>query len=228
MTQPDLYASTFATRWLGRIALALSALGVLLAVFAFVHSQRARTEIARQNHTLLAAGHLLSTLKDLETGERGYAITGEEEYLEPYHDADNLLDPATAAIGASAADTSALMNLVAAKRAVASEVIAARRTQGADAARALIMTGQGKVTMDAVRVNVAAMETTARQAIARTERSDAWYAPVLGLFAGLSLIAATGTVAVLAHRRRRAERESTALLGSVLDSAPIGLGFRSR
>ena len=225
MSQADLYASTFATRWLSRIALALSVLGVLLAVFAFFHSQRAQTEIARQNNSLLAAGQLLSTLKDLETGERGYAITGEEEYLAPYYVADSLLDPATAAIGISAADTTTLIGLVAAKRTFASAVIVARRTQGADAARALIMTGQGKVTMDAVRVNVAAMEVTARQVIAKTERSDAWYAPLLGLCAGLSLIAATAVVAVLAHRRRRAERESTALLGSVLDSAPIGLGF---
>jgi CHASE3 domain sensor protein len=67
------------------------ALALLLLVVISVTSYR---NLARQSaadamvvHTqevLAAAESLLSTVKDAETGQRGYLITGEERYLEPY------------------------------------------------------------------------------------------------------------------------------------------------
>src|SRR5580704_1145489 len=36
---------------------------------------------------------LLSTIKDAETGQRGFIITGDERYLEPYQKAVATIDP---------------------------------------------------------------------------------------------------------------------------------------
>ena len=48
----------------------------------------AATETDRSiTHTYLVIGHLddlLSELKDAETGQRGFIITGDQKYLEPY------------------------------------------------------------------------------------------------------------------------------------------------
>lgn len=40
------------------------------------------------NHT----EELLSQLKDAETGQRGYLLTGKESYLEPYHRANSTIE----------------------------------------------------------------------------------------------------------------------------------------
>ncbi len=37
-------------------------------------------------------GAILSLLKDAETGQRGFLLTGDDQYLEPYHSATSSLD----------------------------------------------------------------------------------------------------------------------------------------
>src|SRR5687768_5809916 len=44
------------------------------------------------NQTLLALEQTLSLVKDVETGGRGYVLTGERAYLEPYLNASRQLD----------------------------------------------------------------------------------------------------------------------------------------
>src|SRR4051794_16989842 len=46
----------------------------------------------------------LSTLKDAETGQRGFLLTGEEEYLEPYRAASARMDEALGRLAALTAD----------------------------------------------------------------------------------------------------------------------------
>src|SRR5437867_3887400 len=78
----------------GGFALALMTL--ILIGFA---SYRSTTELidaaASRSHTYVVLQHLegvLSILKDAETGQRGYIITGEERYLEPYHNVTRQTD----------------------------------------------------------------------------------------------------------------------------------------
>src|SRR5258708_5316729 len=73
-----------------------ASVGVAVAVLlvnAFVSYRATRSVIDRER--LLIHTHevragleaILSTMKDAETGERGYIITGEDAYLQPYDDA---------------------------------------------------------------------------------------------------------------------------------------------
>ncbi len=60
----------------------------------FTQESAIRSVEIRKRHfeALLASRDLLSQLKDIETGQRGYAITGEDRFLEPYDQAMLTLD----------------------------------------------------------------------------------------------------------------------------------------
>ena len=68
------------------------ALAVLLVVGAVSYDSTTKlsssADWVRHTHEVLAGlDELLSAMKDAETGERGYVITGESPYLEPYNTA---------------------------------------------------------------------------------------------------------------------------------------------
>ena len=113
---------------------------------------------------------LLSTLKDAETGQRGYLITGEEQYLEPYQAAIIKIDAQVNALQQlSADDPNHWQQMVALKAAIASKLtelqqtIQLRRTQGFEAAQQIVRTNQGKQIMDRIRQQVADMEVEENQ-----------------------------------------------------------------
>ena len=209
---------------LGVLAGVLLALGIGATAWALASAQADRTDIADQNRTLVRAERLLSTLKDLETGERGYALTGEESYLEPHAAALASLDAEVQGVvqGGGGAD---LARLVQVKRDFASRVIEARRTGRLDAAVALIRTGADKVSMDGVRLTVAGLQDAARARIARRDQDQAGLGLLRQTVAVIATLGAFAALLLLLLRRRRAERAGAELLASVMDNAPVGLGF---
>ncbi len=220
----DLLASLPSSRGLGVLAGALLAVGVAATTWSLVTIQTARTEVAAQNRALVAAERVLSTLKDLETGERGYALTGVESYLEPYEAARASLDEELATLVGDDRDSD-LIRQVQVKRDFARQVVEARRASGLDAAVALVLTGVDKASMDRVRRTVAGLQETSRIRLARWERDQAGMGLLRQVLAVASTLAAFAVMALLLLRRRRAERASMALLTSVMDNAPVGLGF---
>ena len=145
--------------WLAAAALML-ALAIVGSFWAF--SQIEESAQARKHGfiEMKDAYDLLSKLSDAETGERGYALTGDATFLEPYlavHDtiSANLkalrqLSPA----GDSGKHLDAMAPLVDAKLAKMAEVIELRRNHGAAAALTLVQSGQGKRLMDSIRVEM--------------------------------------------------------------------------
>ena len=115
-------------------------------------------------HTYVVMGaveEVTGTLKDAETGQRGYLITGEDRYLEPYQNASAAIDAKIQAVAALTSDNAAqqqriaqLRPLVKAKFAELQQTIDLRRTQGFDAARAVVLTDQGKTVMDQIRAKL--------------------------------------------------------------------------
>ncbi len=87
---------------------AIAALVALLSIngivaFAQIHRLRAHTNRVENSFTLLRQIEAIeSTLKSAESGQRGFIITGEETYLEPYTAAvvalDSLLSQVTSLI----------------------------------------------------------------------------------------------------------------------------------
>lgn len=87
---------------------------------------------ARARTGLLQAAEVLSALKDVETGQRGYMLTGDEQYLTPFAAGVDALVPAfgglrVAAAGFPALDLDRLRVLVERRVELARRNIAARR-----------------------------------------------------------------------------------------------------
>jgi len=219
-----LLANLPSSRGLGLLAGVLLAMGVAATAWSLLTAQAARTETAAQNRALVSAERLLSTLRDLETGERGYALTGVESYLEPYEAALANLDGELQNLVGNNRDAD-LVRQVQVKRDFAREVVEARRASGLDAAVSLVLTGVDKASMDRVRRTVAGLQETARIRLGVQERDQAGMGLLREAIAVVSTLAAFAVMGLLLLRRRRAERASMGLLASVMDNAPVGLGF---
>jgi PAS domain S-box-containing protein len=107
-------------------------------------------------HQIMA---LLSVLKDAETGQRGFLLTGGEQYLEPYNNAISsisgqlaLLHTLNALNSGPLTDLERLESLASAKLAELEESIKLYRYGKAAEARGLVGTNQGKALMDEIRV----------------------------------------------------------------------------
>ena len=166
----------------------------------------ATAEAEQARRTLAGTAALLSDLKDAETGERGFLLTGDESYLEPYDSAlpriRTDLDELTGSTRHSAdpAGVSALRPMVASMLAVLARTIDGRRKgQAANATEY----AAGKQSMDAVRLlcdrlTKAEQERVNARAAAMHSRRDAVQLLILG---GTALIAALLCVAgVFTHR----------------------------
>ena len=113
-------------------------------------------------HTFTVLGtleQLVSHLKDTETGQRGFLITAKEGYLEPYHSGKKAVFKDLDRVQELTSDNatqqeriSKLRPLVQAKFDELADTIELRRTKGFDAALAVVLTDEGKVVMDQIRV----------------------------------------------------------------------------
>ncbi|HIF06830.1 MAG TPA: hypothetical protein EYQ64_07705 [Gemmatimonadetes bacterium] len=119
-------------------------------------------------HTLDMRNHLgtiLSALQDAETGQRGYLLTGEESYLEPYRTGSAAITAEIASIRALTenpmqhANLDLLGPLVSAKFGELDQTIEVRRSIGFAAALAIVSTGRGKAVMDQIRSVLSTMDT---------------------------------------------------------------------
>jgi diguanylate cyclase (GGDEF)-like protein/PAS domain S-box-containing protein len=144
-------------------------LAILLAV-GFISYRNTRKLIRDSN--LVAHSHevldeidgTLSAIKDAETGQRGYIITGDEEYLKPYTAAlpainqhIERLKQLTITDSAQPSRLAELEREISDRLKLMSEGIELRKTHGFDTAQRLIATGRGKRMMDEIRNTVAGM-----------------------------------------------------------------------
>lgn len=125
------------------------------------------------DHTHLVLEHIasiLSLVKDGETGQRGYVITGDSLFLEPYHAAvanEGLVTKELRALTVDNTNQQKRLDeaepLIAAKFAELKRTVDLRRSAGFDATAKIIAAGDGKKTMDDLRRVLAAMEQEERR-----------------------------------------------------------------
>jgi signal transduction histidine kinase/DNA-binding response OmpR family regulator/CHASE3 domain sensor protein len=212
-----------------------------LAVFSWRSLQERSDSSARVKHsTAVLAGveKVLSTTKDLETGQRGFLLTGQEQFLEPYNAANAELptqfsalrrlvrdDPAQAArIDAMQREVDNFHQLMEAR-------IKVRRELGAENSFALT-TAQAlrtKQMMDRVRLQAQEIEQVQGQRMMldeaqwETAARNSFTVQLVGVTALVLLIALATLVAGREHRSREAEawlRQGQALLAERLQGDP--------
>jgi PAS domain S-box-containing protein len=121
-------------------------------------------EIVREQAVISHLTEVLSTVKDAETGQRGYLLSGEPSYLAPYHSAlahihDELasLDTLTKSEDLLAADVDRLKRLVELKLTELQQTLDLHDRQGFEAAVAMVRTNVGRHTMEQLRSLAAVM-----------------------------------------------------------------------
>jgi signal transduction histidine kinase len=211
-----------------KVALAFTVGVVYLAVIgAVAYTSVVRfadaTERATRTHVVLRLlDETLSFVAGAETGSRGFVITGDARYLDPYRGAE--LD---AAARMKSLETlidnherqrerlHQLVPLVARRFALLDESVRLRANGGFDNAASAARTGRGRVVMDSIRVLVDSMsaeETTRlRERSIQERRSLSRAATLIGVsfFAAVTLgLAAALFVTRDIGRRLRAEEEA--------------------
>ena len=122
--------------------------------------------VAHTHEVLAELENTLSAMQDVESGQRGYVITGEEPYLEPYKAAVAGLQGHLKRLRVLIVAPSVRQHLPVLEReinerlAISTQAVILRRGQGFEAARRLIRTGRGKREMDKLRRTIALMKNT--------------------------------------------------------------------
>jgi PAS domain S-box-containing protein len=169
--RPTYYVATLAAT---AAACVLMVVGAALA-FAAVRGVGIADALAGQvQSTNLAAEKLLSTLKDAETGQRGYLLTGDLDYLEPY-DAARVRIPEDIgrlrAMPLKYPERDAVMDrleaLVGGKMDELGRTIALRLSGDATTALEVVRTNSGKDLMDAIRAEIRRLEVGADELFAQ-------------------------------------------------------------
>jgi PAS domain S-box-containing protein len=166
----------------------LLGLGVLLSVLVVNASitYRNLSDLRNTSHwtghtleVLTALETVFSDLTDAEAAERGYVITGKEEYLAPYEAATgrnetNLVtvERLTKDNPEQQRDAARLRDVLNRRVDVMQRTLDIRRTDGLPAAQEFVSMGAGRKIMDEIRALVAAMERREESLLAERQAED--------------------------------------------------------
>lgn len=205
----------------------LLAVGAAIAIILLVVNVQLTFSNTRQLHdhnnwvmhtreVMDGLGNLMSLMKDAETGQRGYLITLDPRYLEPYNAAVVAVNAQVEKLHALTADNERqqvrlplVRERVANKLRLLAETIAVRRDRGLDAASAVMLQDKGRIEMDALRTLIGIMIDEERELLSqRMEQSQRsyWWAIITGLMSGaLALIGVVAFIILLQrHTNSRA------------------------
>lgn len=212
----------------------------LLVGRGFDQTAALRREVIRSYESRARLERIFSLHQDLETGQRGYVITGDPRFLDPYFTAERQLDSAFAALDPGSprnaeyrADFAELRRLSRDKRRFVNRSIALRRSGDLAASTRLVAHGEGKRLMDQIRALTARIGDAERRELdkitaaaekARIESRNETFA--LETLLLLLLAAASYLVARSTAARDRARLRSDDLATrqeAIFDSAKDGM-----
>ncbi len=182
-----------------------------------VQTLRANNQrVVHSHEVIVGLSDLLSYIQDAETGQRGFLLTNSDRYLEPYNMAISAIPRRLEALAGLISDNaSQQQRLVTLKSHVDGKLselrgtIELRRTQGGEAALAVVNSDRGKVEMDAVRAQLTAMrqEEGRLRALRLSEMESAYTtAFASSVLAGLLGVLLTIAIAVLVRQATLSRR----------------------
>ncbi|RWC61618.1 CHASE3 domain-containing protein [Mesorhizobium sp.] len=177
-----------------------------------VEGQRANRAAAREaiEYQQLLSG-LLSLAQDAENGQRGYLLTGEKSYLEPYRRAAAAIPGQLARIDSLTTpddqfvqQINHIKDALSQKQAELAETIALYDQGNATKALDLVRSGQGKAVMDEIHTSMDTIRRISAAAVAardaRTDQVEGWLR--IGSLAALLAIFLLAAYTVRESRRR--------------------------
>lgn len=204
------------------VALALL-LGVGLAAYRETRALARSSEYLNHTHSVrIELATLLAALVDIETGQRGFVLTGDERFLQPYHDGLTTLGRSRAALGRLFAIDSGMQGrlrrldpLIDQRVGFARRLVDIRRDTGLGTAIVEIRTGEGMVLLDAIRGEMAEMNAVGSSVLEAQQLEARGRARALGIWLGVACMLGLMTTAVglvsVGRELRRRERADAAL-----------------
>jgi len=212
---------------------------VLISLVAIWTLRQVNTSDYWVDHTrevISTSQRLFSDVTDAQNGERGYIITGDESYLEPYSIAAQDIPPALARLRQLTSDNPAqqqrlnrLEALITQRAEVLSTGVEQRRKSGFEAAQEVVIAGQGRIVMQQIRDVGQQIESEEYRLLAERSRErqrrlrDGFIATVAAsLLALLALLSATFNVRRALGQRdvaRRDQAESASTAQALFQSA---------
>jgi methyl-accepting chemotaxis protein len=132
--------------------------------------------VAHTYEVTIGLNDILAGLTDAETGQRGFVITGDESYLEPYTRALPIVSNRLAYVRSLTSDNpnqqarlDDLEPLIAEELIQLDQTIALRRDSGFERVQEVVLTNTGKETMDQIRTLIA--EAIQEEETLMTERN---------------------------------------------------------
>ncbi len=159
------------------LAILLVVAALTVSLWSYRQIEQAVDDQANSSLVLDEANDLLSSLKDAETGQRGFLITGNEHFLEPYVSARNSIPAQLNAlqkltvIDAAQLHLDALSPIINAKLAHLAKAVELRRNQDVIGSTALVSNGDGKRLMDSIRSEINALIRIERTVLNHREAS---------------------------------------------------------
>jgi PAS domain S-box-containing protein len=148
------------------VAMAALVANGIIAFWSFNSVRSTWAALAASRDFILGINEVLSDLTDAETGQRGYVLTGQEQYLEPYTKSHAAVPAAIDRLRVRAGENrsrqkhiSAVADASAEKLAELDETIGLRRQGRIEAALAVVKTDRGKAAMDRVRSELGALRS---------------------------------------------------------------------
>ncbi len=158
-------------------------LAVILMAFlsyqAQMRSTSAADEVTQGVELIVQGQNLLSSAKDAETGQRGFLITGDEAYLEPYTSGKNAIGSELDQLISLSAQSpqqrqrlDELRGLIAAKMDELQSTITLKRAGKSEEALSIVRSDRGKMLMDRIRAIITQIEDIHRAELA--DRQQQW------------------------------------------------------
>ena len=227
---------------LGALVLLILLLAICAAVvYHATSSSNANRRLAQHSIAVMqAAEALLSLVQDAETGQRGYILTRQQQYLAPFQAAMVQIPPAFDSLRALLTATPAesgkadtLREAIHTKLFELQKTVDVAQSQGFDAATQIVLTDVGKQAMDEIRDTIRGL-VASENGLLSTNRADVDYWDrvdlIVGTIGGAIVLAALIVAVFLVQRSigqlERAERnirEQAGLLQGTLDNVRDGV-----
>ena len=229
----SLEKTTLVTFWVA--ALALLIVGAI-SIRSLFELGREMDAVQHSYRVLEQNEHLLTNMIDVQSGQRGYIITGLDEFLDTYHASRLAAQQAVQELRRLTADNPSrqlhidkLEQQVVRRLNIAHELIELRRTQGFKAAQESLTLGVGKGVMDQIRLVLNTIESEERQQLAerkqRKQRNIRLTLASIGIFGGLAIFV-VGWAGVRIRReiiQRSIEQSRIETLNTTLESRAVEL-----
>ena len=227
---------------LGALILLILLLAICAAVVYHATSSSAENRKLAQHSlaVMQSAEALLTLVQDAETGQRGYILTHQQQYLSPYQAASVQIPPAFDTLRSLLTTTPAeiekadrLRGAIHTKLFELQKTIDVAQSQGFDAATQIVLTDVGKQAMDEIRATIRGLVSDEGDLL-NTNRADVYFWDrvnlIVGGVGGTVVLIALIIAAMLTHRSvsqlERAERslrEQAGLLQGTLDNVRDGV-----